>query len=55
VKDDVVLWDRVLTDNEFRCKKTAAGAFFEVEAEELHPDSVVPNFLPDVEHRTGTT
>jgi hypothetical protein len=22
-----------------------------VEAEELHPDSVVPNFLPDVEHR----
>jgi hypothetical protein len=53
VKDDVVLWDRVLTvtDNEFRRKITAASAFFAVEAEELHPDSVVPTFLPDVEHR----
>jgi hypothetical protein len=39
------------TGNEFRRKKHAAGAFFAVEAEELHPSSVVPNFFPDVEHR----
>jgi hypothetical protein len=32
-------------------RKGKAGAFFAVEAEELHPESVVPNFLPDVEHR----
>jgi hypothetical protein len=40
------------TSNEFRSKKHAAGAFFAVEAQELHPSSsVVPNFFPDVEHR----
>jgi hypothetical protein len=50
LKDDVVLWNRVLSHPEFCCKKNAAGAFFAVEAEEIHPDSVVPNFLPDVEH-----
>jgi hypothetical protein len=51
VKDHVVLRNRVLSNSEFCRKINAPNAFFAVEAEELHPESVVPNFLPDVEHR----
>jgi hypothetical protein len=47
----LVLRKSIWSDAEFHNKKRKAGAFFAVEAEELHPESVVPNFLPNVEHR----
>jgi hypothetical protein len=49
-KDELVLQKSIWSDAEFHNKKRKAGSFFAVEAEELHPESVVPNFLPDVEH-----
>jgi hypothetical protein len=50
-KDGLVQQRSIWSDAEFYNKKRKEGAFFAVEAEELHPESVVPNFLPDVEHR----
>jgi hypothetical protein len=52
-KDGLVQRRSIWSDAEFYTKKRKEGAFFAVEAEELHPESVVPNFLPDVEHRCG--
>jgi hypothetical protein len=49
-KDELVLRKSIWSDAEFYNKKRKVGAFFAVEAEELHPESVVPNFLPNVEH-----
>jgi hypothetical protein len=54
IKDDFILRNEVWSDTVFDKKKNTPGVFFAVEAEELHPNSVVPNFLPDVEHRCYT-
>ena len=51
IKNDVVLRDKTWNSKAFDYYKANKAGPFAVECEELHPDSIVPKILPDVEYR----